>query len=105
MQGRQAVSSNRQWRWSAWLGAVALACGAAAAHAQPATPDPQIAFYYGRDVPAPELQAFDWVVLDPAAAGTFDPKQPSPTLWLARVDLTQQAEAMRDSTWSANVLD
>ncbi|MDP1205705.1 hypothetical protein, partial [Klebsiella pneumoniae] len=71
----------------------------------PATPDPQIAFYYGRDVPAPELQAFDWVVLDPAAAGTFDPKQPSPTLWLARVDLTQQVEAMRDSSWPANVLD
>lgn len=106
MQGRQVVSSNRQWRWSAWLGVVALAFGAVAAHAQPAdSPDPQIAFYYGRDVPAPELQAFDWVVLDPATAGTFDPKQPSPTLWLARVDLTQQAEAMRDGAWPANVID
>lgn len=106
MQGRQAVGSNRQWRWSAWLGVVTLAFGAVAAHAQPANPpDPQIAFYYGRDVPAPELQAFDWVVLDPATAGTFDPKQPSPTLWLARVDLTQQTEAIRDSAWPANVID
>lgn len=109
MQGWQVVGNNRQWRWTAWLGAAALAWVGTFAHAQPATTapatDPQIAFYYGRDVPVPELQAFDWVVLDPAGAGTFDAKQPSPTLWLARVDLTQQVDAMRGGNGPAGVVD
>lgn len=111
MQGKRAVGSMGLWWRTAWLGAVTLAFGVAAARAQqPATPapapaDPQIAFYYGRDVPAAELQAFDWVVVDPATAGSFDPKQPSSTLWFARVDLTQQTDAMRSSAWPANVID
>jgi hypothetical protein len=109
MHGRQAAGKRRVWRWPTWLVAIALAFGVATAVAQPSTTsasaDPQIAFYYGRDVPVAELQAFDWVVLDPATAGSFDPKQPSSTLWFARVDLTQQAEAMRASAWPANVID
>lgn len=115
MQGRQAVGKKRVWRWArrwpAWLGTCALAWVFGVANAvaqQPATSasaDPQIAFYYGRDVPVAELQAFDWVVLDPATAGSFDPKQPSPTLWFARVDLTQQTDAMRASAWPASVID
>lgn len=109
MHGRQAAGKRRVWRWPTWLVAIALAFGVATAVAQPSTTsasaDPQIASYYGRDVPVAELQAFDWVVLDPATAGSFDPKQPSPTLWFARVDLTQQTDAMRASAWPANVID
>ena len=109
MHGRQEAGKSRVWRWPTWLVATALAFGVATAVAQPSTTSasasPQMAFYYGRDVPVAELQAFDWVVLDPATAGSFDPKQPSPTLWFARVDLTQQTEAMRASAWPANVID
>ena len=96
-----------QRRWTMWLAAAALALVSLHAQAQPAAPEvePQIAFYYGRDVPVPELQAFDWVVLDPASAGAFDPKQPSPTAWFARVDLAQQADAMRTANWPGGVLD
>ncbi|CAJ0887484.1 polysaccharide deacetylase family protein [Ralstonia flatus] len=109
MQGSYRAGNRWARRCSAWLGVVALTLGVATSRAQQPTMqaplDPQIAFYYGRDVPVPELQAFDWVVLDPATAAGFDPKQPSPTLWLARVDLTQQADAMRSSAWPANVID
>jgi len=115
MQDTQAKGSKLSWRWPMWpmwpmwLGAVALALGVANVRAQQpttsASAEPQIAFYYGRDVPVAELQAFDWVVLEPATAGSFDPKQPSPTLWFARVDLTQQTDAMRTSAWPANVID
>lgn len=110
MQGRKVVGSKWMVRWAAWLGAAALSFGVATVRAQqplttPAPAEPQIAFYYGRDVPVAELQAFDWVVLDPATAGSFDPKQPSPTLWFARVDLAQQTDAMRSSAWPANVID
>lgn len=109
MQGSYRAGNRWARRCSAWLGVVALTLGVATSRAEQPTMqaplDPQIAFYYGRDVPVPELQAFDWVVLDPATAAGFDPKQPSPTLWLARVDLTQQADAMRSSAWPANVID
>uniref|UniRef100_UPI0013DC45A4 hypothetical protein n=1 Tax=Serratia marcescens TaxID=615 RepID=UPI0013DC45A4 len=84
MQDRQAKGSKLSWRWPVWLGVVALALGVATVRAQQpttsASAEPQIAFYYGRDVPVAELQAFDWDVLEPATAGSFDPKQPSPTL-------------------------
>ncbi|OCS46421.1 bifunctional glycoside hydrolase 114/ polysaccharide deacetylase family protein [Ralstonia pickettii] len=109
MQDTQAKGGKFSWRWPMWLGVAALALGVATAHGQQpttsASAEPQIAFYYGRDVPVAELQAFDWVVLDPATAGSFDPKQPSPTLWFARVDLTQQTDAMRTSAWPANVIE
>lgn len=49
---------------------------------------PNIAFYYGDDIPVDELQAFDAVVVDPLRA--FDPAAHSlkHTTWLARTSAT-----------------
>ncbi|PLT20425.1 MULTISPECIES: bifunctional glycoside hydrolase 114/ polysaccharide deacetylase family protein [Ralstonia] len=115
MERRHAVKGDWQgwegWqrRCVAWLATAALGMLGASAWAQPVAstsePAPHIAVYYGRDVPVPELQAFDWVVLDPASAGDFNPKQPSPTQWLARVDLLPLADAMRAAGAPDSVVD
>ncbi|MGA3889577.1 hypothetical protein ACI2S3_12785 [Ralstonia nicotianae] len=94
------MAGGRQWRWIVWLGAAATLAGAPCQAAEPpAQAAPQIAVYYGSDVPVPELQAFDWVVLDPAHAARFDARQPAAAQWLARVDLAAQVDAMHADGW------
>lgn len=100
MQAGWVMAGGRQWRWIVWLGAAATLAGAPCQAAEPlAQAAPQIAVYYGSDVPVPELQAFDWVVLDPARVDRFDARQPAAAQWLARVDLTPQVDAMRGDGW------
>ncbi len=106
MQAGWVMAGWRQWRWAVWLGAAATLIGVPCGAAEPpALPAPQIAVYYGGDVPVPELQAFDWVVLDPAHADRFDARQPAAAQWLARVDLTRQMDAMRDGGWPETAVE
>lgn len=106
MQVGWVMAGGRQWRWIVWLGTAAALASAPCPAAEPlARPAPQIAVYYGSDVPVPELQAFDWVVLDPARVDRFDALEPVATQWLARVDLTRQADAMRGAGWPDTVVD
>ncbi|WP_196303681.1 hypothetical protein, partial [Ralstonia solanacearum] len=83
MQVGWVMAGGRQWRWVVWLGTAAALASAPCPAAEPlARPAPQIAVYYGSDVPVPELQAFDWVVLDPARVDRFDAQEPVATQWL-----------------------
>ncbi|AMP36284.1 bifunctional glycoside hydrolase 114/ polysaccharide deacetylase family protein [Ralstonia solanacearum] len=106
MQAGWVRAGGRQWRWIVWLGAAATLAGAPCQAAEPlAQAAPQIAVYYGSDVPVPELQAFDWVVLDPARVDRFDAHQPAAAQWLARVDLTPQVDAMRGDGWPDTAIE
>ncbi|UCF24783.1 MAG: hypothetical protein JSV72_04875, partial [Ralstonia sp.] len=106
MQQRWPAGKRRQWHWMAWLGAAAvLACPALRAAEPIGQPAPQIAVYYGGNVPVPELQAFDWVVLDPARVDSFEGLRASPTLLLARVDLSLLQEAMRGADWPGGLFE
>jgi hypothetical protein len=45
------------------------------------------------------------VVLDPARVDSFEGLRASPTLWLARVDLSLQQDAMRGADWPGGVIE
>lgn len=51
------------------------------------SPGPNIAFYYGHDLPVDELQAFDVVVIDPSKSGLPRSNLAPHTAWFARVNL------------------
>lgn len=61
---------------------------------------PDIALYYGSDVPVDALQAFDWVVIDPSQASLPEASLAPHTHWFARVDSrapSQTPEAFVDT--------
>ncbi|VVE34197.1 sugar ABC transporter [Pandoraea cepalis] len=61
---------------------------------------PDIALYYGRDLPVDALQSFDWVVIDPTQTSAPDASLTPHTTWFARLDArdtVQTPEAFVDA--------
>ncbi|AIU27138.1 hypothetical protein LV28_11890 [Pandoraea pnomenusa] len=91
------------------IGTVGVAAAPTAAQAQsttslslasPQSAIPDIALYYGDDIPVDALQAFDWVVIDPAQASLPDASIAPRTQWFARADArdtTQTPDAFVDA--------
>ncbi len=53
---------------------------------------PDIALYYGSDLPVDALQAFDWVVIDPTQTSLPEASLTPHTTWFARLDARDTAQ-------------
>lgn len=99
---RAALATFSAFTTLSTLGPTAAHAAPAAVAAAAAVITPDIALYYGANAPVDSLQAFDWVVIDPAQTPLPDAKLAPHTTWIARVD-ARDATATPDTFVDARI--